>query len=304
MLPAREIAKNRWPGILSHLGVSKDYLRNRHGPCPMCGGKDRFRFDDKGYGRWFCNQCGSGDGVELVKRVLGLEFKDAVREIEKAAGVVQPFAARMGRPEADVLADAVRMWSGAKPVREVEPVAQYWINRVGQVPTLRNVRGVHSLPCPGMRDHPAMLALIRHRDTGRGCNVQRLWLDRDGNKAHMDEPRRVMQLGLPDGCAVRLMDHQDVLGVAEGIETAVAAWIYTGIPCWSLLNAQNMVKFIPPDGVRKLVIFGDNDTSHTGQSAAYELSRRMRTKNIETEVRIPEHVGQDWCDVLIGRRAN
>ncbi|NYY79755.1 hypothetical protein DMH17_06695 [Raoultella planticola] len=37
----------------------------------MCGGADRFRFDDKeGRGTWFCNQCGAGDGLKLVEKVF------------------------------------------------------------------------------------------------------------------------------------------------------------------------------------------------------------------------------------------
>jgi len=45
-----------------------------HGPCPVCGGKDRFRFDDKdGRGTWFCSQCDpqSGGGLLLLSRYLG-----------------------------------------------------------------------------------------------------------------------------------------------------------------------------------------------------------------------------------------
>ena len=46
--PLKDRARGRWPGILTALGVPAKALRNRHGPCPVCGGKDRFRFDDKG----------------------------------------------------------------------------------------------------------------------------------------------------------------------------------------------------------------------------------------------------------------
>ena len=41
----------RWAGGAGSspsLGVPAKALTNRHGPCPICGGKDRFRFDDKG----------------------------------------------------------------------------------------------------------------------------------------------------------------------------------------------------------------------------------------------------------------
>ena len=41
-------AHGRWPEILAALGIDPAALRNRHGPCPGCGGRDRFRFDDNG----------------------------------------------------------------------------------------------------------------------------------------------------------------------------------------------------------------------------------------------------------------
>ena len=85
-------------GILTALGVSSKALRNKHGPCPMCGGKDRFRFDNKGgRGTWICSQCGAGDGVELVKRLLNADFKEAVKAIDQHLGSA-PAAPPKGNP--------------------------------------------------------------------------------------------------------------------------------------------------------------------------------------------------------------
>ena len=85
--PIWERARGKWPGILAAIGVPTKALRNRHGPCPMCVGKDRFRFDDKGgNGTWICNQCGAGNGVQLVQQFLGTDFKGAAQEIEKHLG--------------------------------------------------------------------------------------------------------------------------------------------------------------------------------------------------------------------------
>ncbi|ENI6011903.1 DNA primase, partial [Salmonella enterica] len=38
-------ACGHWPRILPALGVK--VIKNRHQSCPVCGGSDRFRFDDK-----------------------------------------------------------------------------------------------------------------------------------------------------------------------------------------------------------------------------------------------------------------
>ncbi|VTM37715.1 Zinc binding domain / DNA primase [Klebsiella quasipneumoniae] len=68
-----EISKQsvgKWEFILQSLGI-RIPEGGKHGPCPKCGGKDRFRFDNKDErGTWFCNHCGSGDGIDIVKLVL------------------------------------------------------------------------------------------------------------------------------------------------------------------------------------------------------------------------------------------
>ena len=59
-----ERARGRWREILPLFGIAPHFLVNKHGPCPICGGKDRFRFDDKdGSGSYFCNVCRAGNGV-------------------------------------------------------------------------------------------------------------------------------------------------------------------------------------------------------------------------------------------------
>ncbi|WP_455252207.1 primase-helicase zinc-binding domain-containing protein, partial [Neisseria sp.] len=52
----RAAAQYRWPEIHAALGIDPRYLKNKHQPCPACGGKDRFRYDDKdGNGTFICN---------------------------------------------------------------------------------------------------------------------------------------------------------------------------------------------------------------------------------------------------------
>ena len=69
-----ERARHRWREILPQLGIETRFLTNKHGPCPLCGGKDRFRFDDKdGSGSYYC-RCGPGVGVILVCKKNGWDF--------------------------------------------------------------------------------------------------------------------------------------------------------------------------------------------------------------------------------------
>ena len=82
-----ERAQHRWPEILPQLGIETRFLTNKYGPCPVCGGKDRFRFDDKdGSGSYYCNQEGAGVGLTLVCKKNGWDFKRACDEVDKIIG--------------------------------------------------------------------------------------------------------------------------------------------------------------------------------------------------------------------------
>src|SRR5258707_14800546 len=82
-----ERARGRWLEILPRFGIAPTYLQNRHGPCPICGGKDRFRFDDKdGSGSYYCNQCGPGPGIMLVRKLHGWDHATACGEIDRIIG--------------------------------------------------------------------------------------------------------------------------------------------------------------------------------------------------------------------------
>ena len=76
----REQACGKWREILTRLSINVPASPKQHGPCPTCGGKDRFRFDDQdGKGTWFCNQCDphAGDGIALVQNVKRCDFPEA-----------------------------------------------------------------------------------------------------------------------------------------------------------------------------------------------------------------------------------
>lgn len=100
----------RWPEILQSLGgLSPDQLENRHQPCPACGGADRYRWDnDEGAGGWYCNKCGGrdgqgggGNGMDLLMRVTGWQFRDAATAVERHLGLSEPALLATGRARAN-----------------------------------------------------------------------------------------------------------------------------------------------------------------------------------------------------------
>lgn len=89
---AKARARGQWRGILSSLGISVPDRERAHAPCPGCGGKDRFRFDDKdGGGSFICSQGGAGtlagDGFDLVRHARRVDAAEALRLVCDSLGI-------------------------------------------------------------------------------------------------------------------------------------------------------------------------------------------------------------------------
>lgn len=80
-------AADRWPTVLAGLHIDVPDSPRRHAPCPACGGSDRFRFDDGGRGSFICNQCGAGDGLDLIKRVNNCDTTEAAQLAADVLGI-------------------------------------------------------------------------------------------------------------------------------------------------------------------------------------------------------------------------
>lgn len=297
-------ARGRWRGILATLGVSEKCLDGKHHPCPACGGKDRFRYTDQGDGGHFCSQCGSGNGFQLLQKVFGWDFRTTAQRIDAIVGTV-PAQKPALKPDADQLrASLRRLWADSRPITRDDPVWRYLAGR-GLEPPFPSV--LRYVPRMRYRDvdgpvswHPGMLALVSD-ELGKPVSLHRTYLTPDGRKANVPTVRKLMPGSLPSSVAVRLAPIGDELGVAEGIETALAASQLHRPSCWAALTERMLRTFQPPAGVRRLVVFGDNDASCVGQAAAFDLARRLAGYT-DVRVRIPERIGDDWNDVLMAQR--
>jgi putative DNA primase/helicase len=302
-LPLRDRARGRWKGILPALGVPMKFMNGKHQACPMCGGKDRARFDNKdGDGTYFCTNCGAGDGIKLVMEVNGCDFKEAAKKIEAIIDSVKPVAPKPGMSDQAKREAMNKLWQSSKRVEAGDPVALWLENRVGPMREfprcLRYSPETKYIGEDGISNHPAMIALVTAPD-GNATILHRTYLTKDGRKADIKSVRRMMPGEIEDGSAVRLCPATETLGVAEGIETAIAAAKIFRIPVWSVINSSLMAKWIVPEGVKEVVIFGDNDPGYAGQAAAYTLAKRLAVnKELSVKVEIPEIVGWDWNNVL------
>jgi putative DNA primase/helicase len=302
MTPLWERCNGRWRSILPALGVDPKFLTGRNGPCPICGGRDRWRFDNKhGDGTWICTHCGAGQGIKLAMMLTGTtDYKVIAEKIEAVIGRAARDPVRTELSEAAVRAAMNKLWCASKPVSPGDPV-DLWMRRRGLGATsypacLRSHPGLrHS--GPPVTVHPGMIAMVS-APTGAPVMIHRTFLTSGGTKAPVDKVRMFCPGKVPPGGAVRLTPAASTMGVAEGIETSLAAIKLFGIPTWAALNDGGVEKFEPPTAVEHLVIFGDNDTNGVGQKAAYGLASRLAPM-MHVEVRIPDLEGSDWNDVLL-----
>jgi putative DNA primase/helicase len=268
----------------------------------LCGGKDRWRFTDiDGKGTFYCNNCKGGNGIGLVMKFTGLPFQEAALRIERVIGEAPANPPRPERSEQQKRDALNALWRSSRPVYPDDPVDR-WLNGrgVGMPAYPRCLRFGPRIRYSGppASHHPAMLAMVTDA-SGKPATIHKTYITAGGTKAAVEKVRMFCAGSIPAGGAVRLTSPEPILGIAEGIETALAAMKMFGIPTWSALNAGGVEKFEPPVETERLIIFGDNDQNGVGQRAAYALAARLSGR-IEIEVRIPEKSDTDWNNVFQG----
>lgn len=193
---------------------------------------------------------------------------------------------------------AARLWAAARPIGR-SPAEAYLRSR-GLALEAWDLRYHPSTPYGrGLQAifRPAMLAAVR--DESGLVAVHRTFLDpTSATLADLALPKRA--LGRLGPAAVRLRPPRDgMLGWAEGIETAMAAILLTGIPCWATLGTERFARVALPASVERLILFLDNDTG--GRRAERVASEALRGRGVEIEARYPQAEGTDWNDVLLSR---
>jgi putative DNA primase/helicase len=301
-----------WPQVLERLGIPESALRlKKAGPCPACGGADRYTFDNRRqHGDFFCRRCGPGSGFDLLMRVHGWDFKQARQRVLEAAGLQGNDAnvhCHVCRPVAEndqvVASPTPRVWRLLKQCCQIvdclDVVAYLEHRNLWPLPQACALRAHPSVAYfesgSQIGRFPALVAPVTDID-GEIVTLHITYL-RNGRKLGPQEPRKLLTpLTGRTGCCVRLMPPAvDILGVGEGIETCLAAAKIHKIPVWAALNTTLMTKFEPPVTTKRLVIFADRDTA--GMEAAAHLAERLQGR-INFEIRAPAAPAKDWNDSL------
>nr|WP_302849137.1 toprim domain-containing protein [Sphingobium sp. AS12] len=106
-------------------------------------------------------------------------------------------------------------------------------------------------------------------------------------------------LGRPGRGAVQLAAATTVLGLAEGVETALAAMRLHRIPVWATLGAERAAHVLLPSGLKRLVLLFDRDAA--GWKANRLAHLAYNRPGLEIVSPWPPAPCNDWADVLEAR---
>jgi Toprim domain/CHC2 zinc finger len=275
----------------------------RVGPCPVCGGRDRFSINTKKQ-LWHCRGCAKGgDVVDLVQHLDGVDFKAAVVTLagdERApiAPVKPAVHHHEKEDDQEKTKRALGIWDDACEIDGT--LAEQYLRRRGlELPDDDHALRFYS-PCPfADTAYPAMVALFRDVLTDEPKAIHRIALAPGGILI----AKRM--LGRVGGCAVKLDCEADVehgLAVGEGIETMLAARMRGFRPAWALGSAGTLKNFPVLGGVEALTIIVDHDPPdkngrQAGQEAAAECSQRWTAAGREVRRILPRRQGADMADL-------
>ncbi|HCJ6376115.1 primase-like DNA-binding domain-containing protein [Citrobacter sp. RHBSTW-00671] len=288
-------ACGHWPRILPALGVK--VIKNRHQACPICGGdacSDRFRFDDlEGRGTWYCNRCGSGDGLRLVEKVFGVNPSEAARKVNAVTGNLPPVAPEV-IAAAEAATSADRKAAVALAVRLMEKIrpatGNAYLTRKGfPAQECLTLTVIHKTGGVTFRTGDVVVPL--YDDTGALVNLQ--LINADGLK-------RTLKGGQVKG-ACHIIEGKKQAGkrlwIAEGYATALTVHHLTGETVMVALSSVNLLSLASLARQKypacQIVLAADRDLNGDGQSKAAAAADAC-----EGVVALPPVFG-DWNDAFI-----
>lgn len=270
----RSKANGYWPSILERLAIPTN---RGEGPCPACGGKTRYRFDNKdNRGTYFCSHCGAGTGLDLVMKVNQCGAREAAELVAEAMALPmpEPKPARE-KPQTDIAGKVAALAAKASPEQSAYLAS----------------KGLQC-PFPMLSDGSLLLVLKNGAGATTGAQV----IKSDGSK-------RLVAGTVKKGsfCVVNSGETPETMIIAEGLATALSvqqfrpdATIIAAIDAGNLLPVAQVMRQRYPDA--QIIIAADNDIKpgepNTGKSAAEKAA-----KAVSGRVALPQSEEKaDWND--------
>jgi len=317
-------SNGQWGGLVSNLAPQLSLAiekTGKHIACPVHGGKDGFRVfkDFARTGGGICNTCGEfSDGLALLQWANSWSFKETIEAVNQYLNgsaqstsyhVIKPIIQSSYKPNDKYQKNIESVLSQTTSIKGV--TASYLNNRgLGKlglhVPN--DLKSIESLPYwhdgNNLGSFPAMIGVIRNL-VGDVVSLHRTYLNAQGFKANVPAPKKLMSPALPGataGCAIQLFEPTKQLAITEGIETALAVYLSTGLPVWAAISTTMLEKVQIPASVEDVFIMSDKDLSGAGARSAAILASRLikhhTVRIIEPSPSIPSgEKSIDWLDI-------
>ena len=218
--------------------------------CPECNRRTRdsalsVDVKDDGAIVWHCFRCQWSGAIRPDRPTLS---------IVKSAPPVKAQSAKRN----DSRDHAREIWNATQALAGTIAADYLALRHCVVPPTNADLRFHPALYCIDVRaELPALVARVSTVVGNRGVGIHRIWI-REGAAKAVAKKRLG---GADEPVCVRLWPNESVeatLGIAEGIETALAA-AHRLRPMWSTIDAGQMARFPLLTGIPSLTIFADYD---------------------------------------------
>jgi putative DNA primase/helicase len=301
MIPADLITRARGVPLereLERRGIKLRGRIERCGPCPRCGGHDRFSVNVKKQ-LWNCRGCDIGGGViTLVQHLDGADFTSAVLLLaggcapSLSASLTDQSRSSAGKDyEAEQHRKAAWLWQQRKPI--TGSLAERYLRQVRGIDCTLPTTLAYLAPTRAGH-HPALIAAYCLPDElepgilatpGNVGAVHLILLSSDGSGKADCKPNKVT-VGSPAGQPIVLAPLNDLLGltISEGLEDALSVHAATGLGAWAAGGASHMAALakVVPDYLGWFRIVGDGDEA--GHRNSFELYRSLIDRGLRGEV--------------------
>jgi phage/plasmid primase-like uncharacterized protein len=270
--------------ILARRGITLTGRRGwRCGPCPTCGGDDRFAVHP-GKGAFNCRGCGASGGstIDLVAFLDGLDarrnFQLIVDRIIAESKDDAPVDYDDEASDAEQHGKALSLWRRRRPIAGT--IAEVYLRTRGITGPLPETLAF--LP-PGKSDqHPALIAPFAI-DLDAAVDSVHLTLLRPDGSGKAEVERAKIIVGRPLDRPIILAPPNDLGGllIAEGIEDALTGYEATGLGAWAAGSASFMPALADciPSYVEVVTIVQDADQA--GRSNSRQLADRLLARGVE-----------------------
>ena len=269
------------------------------GPCPNCGGTDRFALNTE-IGTFNCRGFGGGDTIAMVQHARGLSFPDAIEFITGENQATSPTrevkdkSANLPTSDADKSdGRALWLWRQRQPIVEGRPPWRYLRETrgyLGPVPATLGYLPAKGAYPPSMiaayglasEPEPGVLA-ISDADVA-AVHVTRLAPDGTAKAGGKDSSK--ITIGPPLGSPIVLAPPNDGLGLAitEGIEDGLSVCLATGLGVWAAGSAAYMPALadVVPVWMDCVTVVGDQDED--GVRYGSELVSKLKARGFDTRL--------------------